>query len=227
MRPALSSLSSAACSIAIASAFTLAAPAAQAEVSLSFYSGYQTAPHSRFEGDEDGTEFSFLSEWEGRSFEMPPYYGVRATWWRNENLGFGAEFTHTKVYASDQTLEDNGLDTLEFSDGLNILTANVLYRWPGQWGSGSVTPYVGAGLGVAIPHVEFTQSGGTETFEYQLSGPAARWMAGASYAINEKWSLFGEYQGTYSSNEGDLEGGGSWETDIVTNAVNLGVSFNF
>lgn len=199
----------------------------RAEVSLSFYTGAQTAPHSRFEGNDGTSNFSFLAEWEGNSFEMPPYYGFRATWWRNQNLGFGAEFTHAKVYASDQTLAANGLDTLEMTDGINILTANVMYRWPGQWMRGRVTPYVGAGLGVAIPHIEFQTTGGPRTFEYQVSGAAARWMAGASYAINDRWAVFGEYQGTYSVNSGDLAGGGNWESNIVTNAINVGLSYNF
>jgi lipid A oxidase len=39
--------------------------------------------------------------------------------------------------------------------------------------------------------------------------------------------VFGEYKGTYSSNEAELSGGGSLETDIVTNAFNVGVSFRF
>ena len=36
-----------------------------------------------------------------------------------------------------------------------------------------------------------------------------------------------EYKGTYSKNDVDLDGGGNLETNIVTNALNLGVSFNF
>jgi lipid A oxidase len=91
---------------------------------------------------------------------------------------------------------------------------------------GNVTPYVGGGLGVSIPHVEVT-NGASETFGYQLTGPAATWIAGASYPISEQWSVFGEYKGTFTSNTGDLDTGGTIETDIFTNAVNVGVSFNF
>ncbi|MDF1871141.1 outer membrane beta-barrel protein [Vannielia sp.] len=216
--------------IRLAAVFTLliaAAVPARAEIALSFYTGYQTAPHSRIEGNDGTSDFSFLAEWEGLSFEMPPYYGLRAVWWRNENLGFGAEFTHTKVYASDDTRADNGFDNLELTDGLNIITANIHYRWPGQWMDGKLTPYVAGGIGIAVPHVDITPTGGAETFEYQLTGPAARWTAGVSYAINDKWAVFGEYQGVYSSNKGDLEGGGEWESDIVTNAINIGLTYNF
>ena len=52
-------------------------------------------------------------------------------------------------------------------------------------------------------------------------------MAGASYEVTDSVSVFGEYKGTYSQNEADLVGGGTLESDIVTNALNLGVSFNF
>ncbi|WP_172298132.1 outer membrane protein [Pseudoruegeria sp. HB172150] len=207
----------------------LAAPAT-AETELSFYTGYQTAPHSRVEGnDPTGVgSFSFLSEWEGRSFEMPPYWGVRATWWtpRNPNLGFGLDFSHNKVYASDETLADNGFNTLEFSDGINTVTANVWYRWPGQWANGRLTPYVGAGAGLSIPHVE-VDTGGVETFNYQMTGVAVQAVAGLKYNINDRWGLFGEYKGVYSMNKADLDGGGTLETDLMTNALNVGVSFSF
>jgi lipid A oxidase len=57
---------------------TLAAtvPAA-AEMGVSVYGGFQTAPHSDIEVS-DGPDFR--AGWEGKSFQMPPYYGVRGTW---------------------------------------------------------------------------------------------------------------------------------------------------
>ena len=39
--------------------------------------------------------------------------------------------------------------------------------------------------------------------------------------------VFGEYKGTYSVNEADLTNGGTLKSDIVTNAINVGVSFSF
>lgn len=199
---------------------------AVSEVELSFYLGAQTAPHSRVEGNDGTNDFSFLAAWEGRPFEAPPYYGVRATWWRSQNLGFGVELNHAKVYADDETLSDNGLESFELTDGLNIVTANVFYRWPNKWFKGKVTPYVGAGLGLAIPHVD-VEIGANKTFEYQVTGPAAAWIGGMKYQINETWAVFGEYKGTYSSNEAELTGGGSFKTNIVTNALNFGVSYSF
>ena len=199
---------------------------ARAEVELSFYGGWQTAPHSvvTIEGDSVLPEDEFTAGWEGRSFTMPPYYGLRATWWRSESLGFGLDFSHDKVYADDATLAESGLDHFEFSDGLNILTVNAYRRW--DQALGGLTPYVGGGIGLSLPHVEVVTPE-TRTWEYQLGGPAVAWMAGVSYPINDRWSVFGEYKGTYSQNVVELETGGTVETDIITNSVNLGVSFSF
>ena len=203
----------------------IAAPAA-AEVELSFYTGIQEAPHSRVEGTDPGGvgAFSFLSTWEGRSFEMPPYYGFRATYWRNSSFGYGLDFNHAKVYADAATLAANGFSRLELTDGLNILTVNAWYRW--QNPNTNWTPYVGAGAGIAIPHVDVETAGG-KTFGYQVTGPAVQWVAGIKYDFNERWGVFGEYKGTYSMNEADLDNGGTLSSDIVTNALNIGVSFSF
>ena len=196
---------------------------ASAEVELSFYGGVQTANPSDVSirddsviGDED-----FSVDWEGRSFDAPPYYGIRATKWQSDGFGYGLDFAHNKVYPSERPA---GYQVLEFTDGLNTLTVNAYRRWNGAFGD--VSPYVGGGVGLAIPHVEVT-NGTSETYGYQVTGPAATVIAGASYPINEQWSVFGEYKGTYSSNTADLDSGGTLETDVVTSAVNLGVSFNF
>ncbi len=200
--------------------------AVMAEDQISIYGGYQTAPHSGVSGNDPGGvgSFDFTAGWEGRSFEMPPYWGLRWTRWRSRTFGWGLDINHTKVYADDDTLADSGFSHFEFSDGLNILTLNAWRRFPDT--GMRVTPYVGAGVGLSIPHVEVTTPGG-RVFEYQVTGPAVQWVAGASYSINDRWSVFGEYKGTYSLNEADLGSGGTLETDIVTNALNFGVSFGF
>jgi len=207
-------------------AATLASPAA-AEFELSFYSGWQTSPHSRVKGDyPGGGTYNALIGWEGRSFEMPPYYGVRGTWWVNDRFGWGLEFTHAKVYAPKAERAAIGFDRLELSDGHNIITANALYRWKDRWQK--MTPYVGAGLGIALPHVDAeTTGGGSHTFGYQLTGPAMRLLAGVSYELNDRWALFGEYQFTWSENQADLDGGGSLDTRILTNALNVGLTWRF
>ncbi len=212
--------------LAALAALILAPGLAAAEVELSFYGGVQGAPHSdvTVRGDSAVADTDVTAGWEGNSFDAPPYYGLRATYWRPDNLGFGIDLNHTKVYADDSTLAETGYEKLEFTDGLNILTLNAYRRWPDA--AYGLTPYVGGGLGVAVPRVEVTDNG-SETDEYQLTGPAVALMAGASYEITDRMSVFGEYKGTYSQNEADLTGGGTLESDIVTNALNLGVSFNF
>ena len=202
--------------------------AATAEVDLSLYGGWQTAPHSDVTVNDPvitgGLDETFFAEWEGRSFEMPPYYGIRATYWSGPTLGFGVDFTHAKVYATDETLRDNGYDRLEFTDGINTLTVNAYRRWPGAFGD--VTPYVGAGLGLSIPYVE-VEKNGSSTLGYQVTGPAATLLAGASYELNDRWSLFGEYKFTYTSNKADLDTGGTIESDIILNALNVGITYSF
>lgn len=192
---------------------------------LNFYTGVQESPHSTVEGtDETNTAFQFTAGWEGNSFEMPPYWGVRVMRNTYGPWSYGLEFTHAKVYADDETLISSGFSRLEFTDGLNILTANAQRRmeFSGTWSG-----HAGLGLGVAVPHVEVTTPGGEETTGYELTGAAARWYLGARYAFTDNWSAFAEYNGTYSVNSTDLSGGGELETDIVTNAINLGIGFSF
>ena len=208
---------------AILGLLAIATPA-QAEIELSFYSGYQTAPHSRVTGTASGGAFDALIGWKGKSFAPPPYYGMRAMWWQPSNIGYGIEFSHNKVYAPAAEMPA-GFSRLEFTDGLNIITANVAKRWPGAWAR-TITPYVGGGVGFAMPHVDVTE-GPNKTFEYQVTGPALRVTAGAKYQINERWAVFGEYQFTWSQNSADLAGGGTLDTRIITNALNVGVGFSF
>ena len=210
---------------ALTAAMTVVIPAAaQAEVELSFYGGVQSAPHSDVFVDGNLAYPSKTRvQWEGRSFDPPPYYGIRATYWASDTFGYGLDFTHTKVYSSDESRDGTPFTTLEFTDGLNTLTANAYRRFQPVAGA---TPYVGAGVGLAIPHVEVS-NGTDSTTGYQVTGPAATVLAGVSYPISERLDVFGEYKFTYSQNEADLDSGGTLSTDIITNAVNVGVSFNF
>jgi lipid A oxidase len=215
-------------SLLLALATVLFGTIASAESQLSFYGGYQTSPHSVVTGTDPAnpvsTDLDFTAGWLGKSFTPPPYYGLRWTNWQNGTFGYGAEFTHSKVYADPQTLTDNGFSRLEFTDGLNIVTLNIATRFDPIFGT--YQPYVMGGVGFALPHVDI-QSGGDHTFGYQLSGPAARWTVGVERAINPNWSTFLEYQGTYSRNSVELVTGGSLRTNILTNALNFGVSRSF
>lgn len=208
----------------LAAAVVTAAPASAADLELSFYGGTQSAPHSGVTGSDPVLgDFDFRAKWDGKSFEAPPYYGVRAMWWQPSGWGFGVEVNHAKIYADDATRADNGFSVLEFTDGLNIITLNAFKRFKQV---GKFTPYVGAGVGISVPYVEVTTPAGATT-EYQLAGPAVILVAGASYDINDRWAIFGEYKGSYSQNDVDLTPGGNLSTDIVTNAFNLGITYKF
>lgn len=202
----------------------MAMPAA-AELEFSFYGGLQGALSSdvAIRGDNAIPDTDLDIDWEGKSFAAPPYYGIRVTSWQNPSFGYGLDFTHSKIYPQSGELPAT-FERLEFTDGLNTITANAYYRWENALGD--VTPYVGGGLGISVPHVELITPD-SRTLGYQFTGPAATLIAGASMPISDKWSVFGEYKGTFTSNEGDLDTGGTVSTDVFTNAINVGVSFNF
>lgn len=195
------------------------------ELELGVYGGFQTSPHSPTSFvDAGGREKNFAAGWEGQSFVPPLYWGLRGLLWSETGWGLGAEFTHAKVVADDDTLSKSGFQRLQFTDGINILTANGFRRWGHadiRW-----APYLGAGLGISIPHVE-VDGNGVSVSEYQLTGPAIRWVGGISYALSNDLSLFSEYNGTYSLNSVDLGAGATLDTKIITNSVNMGISYRF
>ncbi len=201
-----------------------AASQAYADATLSVYGGANFSPHSKVK--TSGTAYGGTSDtvkWDGASFEMPPYYGVRATWWFEHmpEFGLALDFTHAKV-KSDPLPTD--FTTLEFTDGINFLTANALYR--NDMGNG-FTPYAGIGLGLAIPHVEVEGLAvdGTKTEEYQVTGIAAQAFIGVDYKIDEDWSLFGEVKTNYGQVDADLTGGGNLETNIISNQIIVGLTY--
>ena len=221
---------------AIAALVLTAVPAA-AEMELSLYIGAQSVNESTASGFfPGGAPLNRKIDWEGNPFDSPFYYGGRAIWWTPSNFGFGVEGTHTKAYASAGDLAALGLTRFELSDGHNIFTANVMKRWPGALNSGMFTPYVGGGLGVAVPHVDIQVLGApNRTFGFEQTGLAVRGLAGIKYDINDRWAVFSEYQFTWSDNEitvdpsiavpGQLPG--QINTEILTHAINFGVSYSF
>lgn len=213
----------------------LASPAA-AEWELSLYLGAQSVTDSSASGTLPGGGGTFDSniDWEGNPFELPIYYGGRAMWWNDNNIGFGIEGTHTKAIAPSAQAAAIGLDRFELSDGHNIFTANIMKRWPGAFNNGKFTPYVGGGLGIAVPHVDAIVTGApNRTFGFEFTGPAVRGIAGIKYDFNDRWAIFSEYQFTWSDNEITIDsvGGGAPDgelnTELLTHAVNIGISYSF
>lgn len=173
----------------------------------------------------DGPDFT--AGWEGNSFKSPPYYGVRGTWWLTDlgkpNPGLSIDYTHAKVYADDETFDKTpGWTHFEFTDRLNLLTLNGIYRF--QQPDRKWTPYVGAGVGINMPHVEVTRPSG-RTFDYEVGGVTLQAQAGITYQISERWSVFGECKGNYSFVDVPIDSGARLKTDIITNAVNSASRF--
>ena len=221
--------------IAASAAAMIAAPAT-AEMELSLYLGVQSVQDSTISGTlPGGAAVNRSVDWQGKPLEKPFYYGARGTWWTANNLGFGLELTHAKAYADAASMAALGVSSLELSDGHNIITANVMKRWPGAFAkTPKFTPYVGAGLGIAMPHVDVTPNaaGSVRTFGYETTGLAARGIAGVKYDLNQDWALFGEYQVTWSDNDLTVDAPvgtapGKLSTELVTHAVNFGVSYSF
>jgi len=212
----------------------LAAPAL-AEMELSFYLGVQSVAGSNASGFlPGGAAFNRSIDWEGKPLDSPLYYGGRAMWWLDNNIGFGVEGTHVKAYASTADRLALGVNRMELSDGHNIITANVMKRWPGAFKkTPNFTPYIGAGVGVAIPHVDIEVTGSpVRTHDFEVTGPALRGIAGLKYDFNEKWALFGEYQFTWSDNDITIDPApgqlaGKMNTEILSHAFNIGISYSF
>ncbi len=179
-----------------------------------------------------GTSTSTDVEWDGDSFGPAPYWGARITYWPETmpRWGFMLDYTHAKMIADNNSGGANPVGTnynqLEFTDGLNLITANVLYKYD-EWAR--IKPYAGAGIGLSIPHVEVERIGGNnDTREYQVTGVAVQALLGAEVDLGNNFALFGEYKFSYAQIDADLAGaGGSLETDAWTNHFVLGLTYKF
>ena len=133
---------------------------AKAEWELGIYGGDAISLDSDINLQQpNGTNLTLNDvPWDSKSFEDPPYYGIRLTYWDElSDWGISFDFTHAKVYSDlgatvsqSGTLNgagvpgtgsvNNTFSKLEFTDGLNLLTLNAMRRW--HW-SEHVTPYAG------------------------------------------------------------------------------------
>jgi len=176
-----------------------------------------------------GTDFTIDPvKWYTDPFKSPIYYGARiARWFSGGRAGTGVDFIHSKAIAplNDEsnfsgTLDGqplpprapikNVLSKLEFSHGHNMLLLNGFLRLPGI--GARVSPYVGAGAGVLLPHTEvgLANSSRPRTYEYNFAGPAGQALAGVEIRL-AKLSVFVEYKFTYGHYGAPLsEAEGSW-----------------
>jgi lipid A oxidase len=216
--------------LAFAGLCTFSLPAA-AEPQISVFGGanWNASSDVKVSGTGTSADGTRSIDWDGGSFDLPPYWGVRGVYWLNSapNWGFAIDYAHQKAIADLGGSAGADFSRLEFTDGNNILLFEVLYRFNPLM-RGTLVPYVGAGVGVTIPHVEVTLAQtGAKTYEYQLAGAAVQILAGLEYKLNEKWSLFTEARLSYSHIEADLKGGGSLETDLWSPQIAVGLSYRF
>ena len=223
----------------------------RAEVELSIFTGVALTQDNDLELQQrSGTDLTFDGvSYEGRDFDAPPYYGVRGLWFPSENShwGFGAEFFHMKMYAgTDETVRVTGrrggigvnsneriedtIQSFSLSHGLNYVLGDIVYRWfPGKDGEGfldHLQPYVGVGLGLAVPHVE-SNVNGTFHEEYQLHGPAVQAFAGVNVVLTRHWGLMFEYKFSYANLDSLDIPGGSIEVTPLTHHLVTGLTFSF
>ena len=205
---------------------------ATAEVEVSLYMGAGGFGGSNVSGALPGGQpLNEYVNWDNE--DSPFYYGGRAIWWTSGNYGFGLEGTRAKGVATEEDRESIGAERFDMSDGLNIFTANVMKSWPRR----SFEPYIGAGVGLSVPHAGIRLKGdAADLTAREETGIAARGMVGGKYALSGNWSLFTEYQFTVSDNEIRLESASagstadadsSLKTRLTTHAINFGLSFNF
>ena len=202
------------------------------KATFELYGGYQTSPHSVVSGEylsgniqEGMVPFTFTAGWKGKSFSMPPYYGLRFTHW-NSRSGWGLDFTHSKVYADLTTLAQANLQLLQFTDGLNNV---IVHRQIKSFvARDKYQMYYGYGAGIIVPHVEFQHENSIRrTFEYQYGGPSVAFNSGFKVITGQSKFVFAEYKFTASWLDVDLSGGGNLQTRIFTNALNVGFGFEF
>ena len=165
--------------------------------------------------------------WYAEPFRSPVYYGARvARWSTGGRTGMMVDFIHSKAIADlkqeaafSGTFDGKPLPPrakiseivkkLEFSHGHNMLTLNGLLRLPNL--GARVSPYVGAGAGVLLPHTEVELTNGDpRTYEYHYAGPAGQALIGLEVRLS-RMSVFLEYKFTYAQYEAPLsQMNGSW-----------------
>ena len=204
----------------------LCSPGAVSETQIGVFGGVNWNFGSTVALNAPGVQDDRSVDWNGGSFEMPPYWGVRGTYWLSKHWGLAVDFIHTKALADINFAADPVYDRLEFTDGNNLLLFELLYRF-GPTMNVALVPYVGAGVGVTIPHVEVTLDSGSKTYEYQLAGPAVQILAGVEYKLGPTWSLFTEFKLGYSHISADLKGGGQLETALWSPQLAIGVAYRF
>lgn len=179
----------------------------QGEIEVSVYAGKAWTLDSEIEFADQTTDVS----WEDESFESPFYYGARVGYFFDA-WGVALDFFHAKIYLDEPV---PGVEEFAVSHGYNVLTLNLIHRW-----RGTLTPYIGAGMGIVIAHVE-ANVGAERVSEYQIEAPAAQAFAGLQLGF-----VFVEAKLAYGDPEFDLPVD-RLETHLVTPQLVAGLTVSF
>jgi len=231
---------------------TTAGTGVPGEVAISAYGGAASSGRSDLRLERtDGTSVTLADvDWKDESDRSPPFYGVRLGYWFGEDPRWGVnlDFTHAKaIVNTTQVVDVSGttptgtvdgrqpiathLDSFELSHGLNFLTFNVVRRWfpkgkrDGSFG-GRLQPYLGGGVGLAIPHVE-AMVDGERTSEYQAAGPTLQFALGCNVDVAGPVSAFLEYKLNWADLRLDLAGDTQVRTSLLTHQYIVGLTFRF
>jgi hypothetical protein len=117
------------------------------------------------------------------------------------------------------------------SHGVNMLTANALYRWGARSGSASegrhLQPYVGGGTVLYIPHSESTIDNRTTAGRYQTSGFGYQALGGVRYGLTRRVGVFAEAKFNGGRARVDTAEGGRAETNLRTLHTLAGLYLSF
>lgn len=228
----------------------LAPAIVHAEPALSIFAGWSGASGGDLRYSAPGGTSLTLHDvsWDTDSFEPPPYYGVRATWWLRPAAGPGLAlgFTHAKILLrTTQTVRVTGVQAgtsvtarrpvssvighFENSHGLNFLTLSALYRVGIRHGGRTVPAwqaYAGAGAGVTYPHVE-ARVGQAVTFRQEWAGPTAQAMVGLEARAGYHLAFFAEYRLNRVWLDEDLAGEARVRTDLWLQQLAVGAAWHF
>jgi lipid A oxidase len=220
-----------------------------AETSIGVYSGASRTSDSDLHIVQPGLGTDLVARdvpWSARPLKPAPYYGLKVSWFPTAESRWGAslDFTHYKVYArtahavgvqgtwmggavAGTAPVDRYVQRFELSHGVNMLSANVLYRWNslGLF-SGRLTPYVGAGLAGYLPHSESTVGAVPHEAGYHPAGLGVHLQAGARYRLTERFAVFVETKFDHGRAKVDVASGTA-RTRLQTVHLVGGIAMDF
>lgn len=131
--------------------------------------------------------FDVHAKYEGRPFEFPPYFSLRASRWEGDRA-WALQLTHHRVVVKDPPPE-----IASFVSGYNLVTLNRLIRMHGL--------ILGAGIGGVIVHPTSVVRGERlDNGGYSLAGPTGALSAGYERPVNRDWFVTGNvlFSGSYA-----------------------------